>query len=59
LDELIEEQTAGGLNEKALQSLESLGALEFYDNVMDAILKVASKADQTGLCKQLARLHKK
>jgi pyrroline-5-carboxylate reductase len=39
LDELIDEQTVGGLNEQALRNLESLGALESYDKVMDAILR--------------------
>jgi pyrroline-5-carboxylate reductase len=38
LEELIQEQTPGGLNEQALRNLESLGALESYDKVMDAIL---------------------
>jgi pyrroline-5-carboxylate reductase len=39
LDELIEEQTSGGLNEQALRNLESLGALESFDMVMDATLR--------------------
>jgi pyrroline-5-carboxylate reductase len=38
LDELIDEQTNGGLNEQALRNLEASGVLESYDKVMDAIL---------------------
>ena len=38
LDDLIAEQTPGGLNEQALRNLELLGGLETYDKVMDAIL---------------------
>lgn len=48
LDELIDEQTAGGLNEQALRHLESLGALESYDKVMDAILhRIEGKSNGT------------
>jgi pyrroline-5-carboxylate reductase len=48
LEELIEEQTAGGLNEQALRNLESQGALESYDKVMDAILRrVEGKSNGT------------
>lgn len=36
LDDLIEEQTAGGLNEQALANLEQLGGLEAQRRVMDA-----------------------
>jgi len=46
LDELIQEQTKGGLNEQALRNLESLGGLEAYDKVMDAILsRIAGDSD--------------
>lgn len=38
LDDLIAEQTPAGLNEQALRNLESLGGLDAYDKVMDAIL---------------------
>lgn len=37
-DELIAEQTPGGLNEQALGNLEKLGAMKEYDLVMDALL---------------------
>lgn len=38
LDDLIEEQTAGGLNEQALSNLDQLGGLEAQRRVMDATL---------------------
>ena len=38
LDDLIAEQTPGGLNEQALRNLESLGGLDAFDKVMDAIV---------------------
>lgn len=38
LDNLIAEQTKGGLNEQALRNLDTLGGLEAYDKVMDAIV---------------------
>ena len=45
-DDLIEEQTPGGLNEQALKNLESLGGLDAYDQVMDAILsRIEGKSD--------------
>lgn len=37
-DDLIAEQTRGGLNEQALRNLESLGGLKAYGTTMDAIL---------------------
>ena len=37
-DELIKEQTPGGLNEQALQNLEYLGLIEAYRAAMDAML---------------------
>ena len=38
LDELIKEQTPGGLNEQALGNLDTLGGLAIQTQVMDAIL---------------------
>ena len=38
LDDLIEEQTPGGLNEQALANLDKLGGLDAQVQVMDAIL---------------------
>lgn len=38
LDELVAEQTAGGLNEQALRNLERRGVLEAYDAQLDAVL---------------------
>ena len=37
LEELIEEQTPGGINKQALENLDSLGGLDAYTRVMDAI----------------------
>jgi pyrroline-5-carboxylate reductase len=37
-DQLIAEQTPGGLNEQGLRNLEALGALDAYDQVQTAIL---------------------
>ncbi len=37
-DQLIAEQTPGGLNEQGLRNLEALGALDAYDQVQKAIL---------------------
>jgi pyrroline-5-carboxylate reductase len=46
LDELISEQTRGGLNEQALANLHQLGAVQAYDQVMDAILsRILGKSD--------------
>lgn len=36
-DELIEEQTPGGLNEQALRNMDQLGVYESYGKVMDAL----------------------
>lgn len=38
LDELIEEQTPGGLNEQALANWQQLGGLDSYNQILDAIL---------------------
>ena len=38
IDDLIKEQTPGGLNEQSLANLEQLGGLEVQTKVMDAIL---------------------
>lgn len=38
LEELIEEQTPGGLNEQSLRNLEKLGVLDANNKVMDATL---------------------
>lgn len=38
IDDLIKEQTPGGLNEQSLANLEQLGGLEVQNQVMDAIL---------------------
>eukprot|EP00560_Eucampia_antarctica_P000850 CAMPEP_0197834140 /NCGR_PEP_ID=MMETSP1437-20131217/21333_1 /TAXON_ID=49252 ORGANISM="Eucampia antarctica, Strain CCMP1452" /NCGR_SAMPLE_ID=MMETSP1437 /ASSEMBLY_ACC=CAM_ASM_001096 /LENGTH=283 /DNA_ID=CAMNT_0043438617 /DNA_START=27 /DNA_END=878 /DNA_ORIENTATION=+ len=37
-NELIDEQTPGGLNEQSLKNLEKVGFLNSYDDAMDAIL---------------------
>jgi pyrroline-5-carboxylate reductase len=37
-DELIAEQTPGGLNQQGLSNLESLGVMDSYDKVQSAIL---------------------
>lgn len=38
LQELIDEQTPGGLNEQSLRNLESVGFLKSYEDAMDAVL---------------------
>jgi len=38
IEDLIGEQTPGGLNEQALKNLGKLGGLDAYDGVMDAVL---------------------
>lgn len=38
LDELVAEQTPGGLNEQALRNLESVGMLDQYERTMEAVL---------------------
>lgn len=38
LDDLIEEQTRGGLNEQALSNLDELGGLEMLDRIMEAVV---------------------
>lgn len=46
LDDLIEEQTPGGLNEQALVNLDTLGGLQAQRDVMDAILaRIRGKSD--------------
>lgn len=47
LDELIAEQTPGGLNEQGLRNLDTLGAVAAYDKVMDATLS-RIKGDSDG-----------
>lgn len=37
LDELVEEQTPGGLNEQALRQLEENGVMTVYDQAMDSV----------------------
>jgi len=45
-DDLVEEQTPGGLNEQALDNLEKLGVMKDYDTVMDALLsRLEGKSD--------------
>ena len=45
-DQLIEEQTPGGLNEQGLSNLEQLGAYRMYDKVQDAMLaRILGKSD--------------
>lgn len=45
-EELIEEQTPGGLNEQALRNLEAQGALGCYEGAMDAVLdRIQGKSD--------------
>ena len=38
LDELIDEQTPGGLNEQSLGNLEMLGFMDDYEQAMSAVL---------------------
>jgi len=38
-DDLIEEQTPGGINEQSIKNLEKLGTFENYDKAMDGILE--------------------
>ena len=46
LDDLVEEQTPGGLNEQALSNLDKQGGLSAFDNVMDAVsLRIQGKSD--------------
>lgn len=45
-DDLIEEQTPGGLNEQALQNQEKQGVFDAYDKSMDAVLsRIQGKSD--------------
>ena len=45
-DDLVEEQTPGGLNEQALGNLEKLGLFDAYEMVMDALLsRMEGKSD--------------
>jgi pyrroline-5-carboxylate reductase len=45
-DDLVEEQTPGGLNEQALGNLERLGVFDAYDKAMDALLsRLEGKSD--------------
>eukprot|EP00521_Asterionellopsis_glacialis_P000850 CAMPEP_0195253830 /NCGR_PEP_ID=MMETSP0706-20130129/4703_1 /TAXON_ID=33640 /ORGANISM="Asterionellopsis glacialis, Strain CCMP134" /LENGTH=289 /DNA_ID=CAMNT_0040306415 /DNA_START=99 /DNA_END=968 /DNA_ORIENTATION=- len=46
LDDLVEEQTPGGLNEQALKNLDKLGGLDAFDKIMDATLgRIQGKSD--------------
>lgn len=46
LDNLVEEQTPGGLNEQALANLEMLDTMENYDKIMDALFsRISGKSD--------------
>ena len=38
-DDLIEEQTPGGINEQSIKNLEKLGVFSSYDKAMDGILE--------------------
>mmetsp|Transcript_10443 Transcript_10443/g.23003 ORF Transcript_10443/g.23003 Transcript_10443/m.23003 type:complete len:160 (+) Transcript_10443:645-1124(+) len=45
-DELVAEQTPGGLNEQSLRNLENQGMFDSYNNAMDAILsRLQGKSD--------------
>ena len=45
-DDLVEEQTPGGLNEQVLGNLEKLGVFDAYDTAMDAVLsRIEGKSD--------------
>lgn len=45
-DDLVEEQTPGGLNEQSLKNLEVQGVLGFYDQSMDAVFsRLQGKSD--------------
>ena len=45
-DELVAEQTPGGLNEQALANLDALGGLNAYTQAMDAVLsRLEGKSD--------------
>jgi pyrroline-5-carboxylate reductase len=46
LEELIQEQTPGGLNEQALANLSELGVMDAYDKVQSAMLdRIMGKTD--------------
>jgi len=48
LDELIDEQTPGGLNEQSLKNLESIGFMESYEDAMEAVLgRIKGETDGT------------
>ena len=48
LDDLIEEQTPGGLNEQALANWQQLGGLESYGHILDAVLaRLKGESDGT------------
>lgn len=48
LDELIDEQTPGGLNEQSLKNLRSVGFLESYEDAMEAMLgRIKGESDGT------------
>lgn len=48
LDKLISEQTPGGLNEQTLKNLEKAGALDTYEQTMEAVLnRIQGKTDGT------------
>ena len=45
-EELIAEQTPGGLNEQGLENLTKLGAIDAFDKVQDAMLdRIEGKSD--------------
>jgi len=46
LDDLVEEQTPGGLNEQGLANLDKLGGLDAFDKIFDATLgRIQGKSD--------------
>ena len=48
LDDLIEEQTPGGLNEQTLKNLEGVGFLKSYEDAMESVLgRIKGKTDGT------------
>ena len=45
-DDLIDEQTPGGLNEQSLRNLQGVGFFDRYDDAMDSILdRLTGKSD--------------
>ena len=51
LDDLIEEQTPGGLNEQALNNLDQIGGLQSHNQIMEALLsRIRGDSDGSVQC---------